>query len=143
MHFVELSSIKKYLIRLEKGDEVLSSVKDFCAGKNILSASLFAIGAISGVSLALYELDKKEYFRKSFSGAFEIASMSGNISRLGDEYIAHFHGVFSNKEFGTIAGHIDNATVSATCEIILESYKNEIQRKRNKEIGLNLLDLSN
>lgn len=141
MHSVNLSIVKKHLIRLELGDEILSSVRTFCAENNIASASIFAIGAISSVDLALYELDKKEYFRKSFTGAFEISSMSGNISKMGDEYIAHVHGVFSGKEFSCIAGHIDKVTVSATCEIILEEYKEGILRKKNEEIGLNLLDI--
>lgn len=141
MNFVELEPSKRFLLRLKQGDEILSSLKTFCKEKDIYSASIFAIGAISRVDLALYKLDKKEYLKKSFSGAFEIASMSGNITKLNNEYIAHIHGVYSDEKFGCIAGHVDSATVSATCEIVLEAFENKISRKNNAEIGLNLLDL--
>ncbi len=130
-----------YIIRLEKGEEMIESIKNFCDEHKINSAKIFAIGAISHVGLALYELDKKEYFRKDFDGAFEIASMSGNISKFENQYVAHIHGVFSDKEFSTIAGHVDKAIVAATCEIILESYDNELHRTKSEEIGLNLIDL--
>lgn len=141
MNTLELIPSKKYLIRLHKGEEILESLKSFCKENNIESGFAMMIGAISSVNLALYELNKKEYFRKSFDGAFEIASMSGNITKMNGELITHIHGIYSDKNFETIAGHVDRAVVSATCEILLTTFENKISRQKSEEIGLNLLDL--
>lgn len=131
----------RYIIRLEKGDEIISSLIDFCLENRISFATFNAIGAVSRIKLALYKLDKKEYLHKSFDGPFEIASMYGNICEMDGNFIVHSHGVFSDINFDGKAGHVGSAIISATGEIALQSYKNVIFRKKNDEIGLNLLDI--
>lgn len=136
-----LSIKQNFIIRLKKGDEVVRSILELAHAKNIKSAFLHAIGAVSEVELAIYDLETKSYSKEKFAGKFEIASLSGNIGRLDGNPVAHIHGVFSKDDFSTVAGHINSATVGATCEICLTEFNEDLERKEDKAIGLNLLDI--
>lgn len=130
-----------HLLRLHKGDEIIASLINYCKLKEISFVTFDVIGAVSEIELAIYDLPNKKYIKSAFEEAFEIASMNGNISKLDDKYIVHAHGVFSGIDFNCKAGHVNRATISATGEIILKSYEDKIIRKKNDEIGLNLLDI--
>jgi predicted DNA-binding protein with PD1-like motif len=75
------------------------------------------------------------------SGALEIVSLIGNISRLEgkDDIVVHSHIAVSAEDMLCYGGHLKEATVSVTCEISLTDYQTKITRGFNKDIGLNLI----
>lgn len=130
------------IARINKGEKVVGSILDFCQKNNIAGAWITGIGAISKAKLALYNLDKKTYIKKELNGPFEIASMSGNIGLLNKKHIAHIHVVISDKLMNAFGGHLEEAIVSATCEIKIELFDQPISRKYDRDIGLNLIQIS-
>jgi predicted DNA-binding protein with PD1-like motif len=130
-----------HIIKLEKGEEIVSSIKQFCQENKIDSGYFQAIGAVSQAKLSFYNLEKKEYTSQDFNVPLEIASLSGNIALLDRDIAIHCHSCFAKNNFSTIAGHLDQAIVSATCEIILKQLSINLTRKFGQEIGLNLLEL--
>lgn len=130
-----------FLLRLEKGEEIISSITRFSKENNIIAAHIHAIGAVSAVELGFYHLDKKEYRFKKINRNLEISSMTGNISLFENEQTIHAHGIFSDENYSCMGGHVTNATVSATCEIYLTNFNSPLVRKTNEDIGLKLLDL--
>lgn len=134
-----LKEKNKYVLRFDRGEEVVSLLKRFCEEENILSASFTGIGAVSQVKLGWYDVENKEYERKEFQEKLEIISLVGNTAKMKGEVIVHVHGSFGTKEFKSIAGHVDEMTVSATCEIVLKKFEGQIEREYNEEIGLNLM----
>ncbi|KKU79410.1 MAG: hypothetical protein UY04_C0010G0027 [Parcubacteria group bacterium GW2011_GWA2_47_7] len=130
---------KGYLILIEPGEEIVSTISAFVVANNIAAGTFTAIGAVSSVDLGYYELAEKEYHWKNFQGTIEIASGIGNIAWLDDDTpIVHFHGVFSGSDFVAFAGHVRHAIVSAACEVVLIDYRDRLLRKMDKTIGLNL-----
>lgn len=130
-----------YTLVLEKGENIIKTLKKFLSQKDIKAAHFSAIGAISEVDLGFYNLDIKQYTTKKFLEPLEIASMTGNVSELDGEIIIHCHGVFSKKDFSTIGGHVNESTVAATCEVFINQLDGKLHRKHDPKIGLNLLDL--
>lgn len=131
----------KYILRLEKDEEIVNSVLDFCTSSNIKAGYLSGIGAIQNVDLALYELDSKKYSKKHLDGPFEIVKLSGFIALLENDIKAHLHIAISDHEMKVFGGHLDSAIVGATCEILIEKFNIELKRYADSEIGLNLLDI--
>jgi uncharacterized protein len=129
----------KYVLRLNRGEEVISTLKNFCKKESVLSASFTGIGAVNKVKLGWYDVENKEYEKKEFQEKLEIISLIGNVAKMNEEIIVHTHGTFGTREFKTLSGHIDEMIVSATCEIILEKFEKPIERERSEEIGLNLM----
>jgi len=130
---------KKYVLRCDRGEEVIEELKKFCQAKKIGAAFFSAIGAAAEVELAHYDVDKKRYSNKIIRQKLEINSLTGNIALMDGKIIAHGHGVFSDQAMQTQAGHVNRLTVAATCEIFLEVSKGKIGRRYDKETGLNLM----
>ncbi|NQU77474.1 DNA-binding protein [Candidatus Falkowbacteria bacterium] len=128
---------KIYLLRLERGEEVMETMMGFCTDKDIKGGYFQAIGAMSEVELALYELESKKYYDKKIQGPLEIVSLFAVISAKK----IHAHIVVSDKEMKAIGGHLKKGIVAATCEVVLHVFDCEIGRYADEEIGLELLDI--
>lgn len=129
-----------YVIRLNKGEEVVSSLKQLCRDENIKLGEITGLGASNLVEIGIFNVNTKEYKTKVFEGMFEITSLIGNVTtKDGDEYL-HIHINFGDEEGNVKGGHLVKATISATSEIILRIIEGNVGRKLNEEIGLNLFD---
>jgi hypothetical protein len=135
-----LEDKNKYILRFERGEEIIQGLKDFSLKENISSGFFYGLGAVNKVKLAWYDLENKEYQKKEFNDKLEIISLLGNIARMDKEIIVHTHGSFADRNFQLIAGHIEKMVVSATCEIVLEKFEDSINRSYDEETGLNLMD---
>lgn len=132
---------QKYIVKLTKGEKVLEELTKFCESEGIKSGVLRAIGAIRGAELGYYDLDNKKYLYKKMDGDFEIASLIGNITNLNGKIFIHAHIVLSDSNFQCHGGHLKEADVGAVCEVFLEPLEDEVTRKMDEEIGLNLMDI--
>lgn len=128
-----------HILVLAKGEEVVASLLSYCRENSIYSASISGLGALSRARLALYDLSSKTYSRKDLISALELIVLNGNISKLKDEVTAHLHVALSDAEMNAFGGHLDSATVAATCEIIITELPVKITRKHDNDIGLNLI----
>lgn len=126
-----------YIIRLEQGEEILKTIKNFCDKNNIKSGYLSGIGACGETEIALYSLEEKKYYDKKVTGDYEIISLSGTIS---DENI-HAHIALGDHNFNMFGGHLKSATISVTCEIMLIPGDSPIGRIQDEKTGLRLLNI--
>lgn len=127
-----------YVIRIEKGEEVLSKLKELCKIENIRLGSISGIGAANKVEIGLFNTETKEYKTTVMEGMYEVTSLIGNVTRKEEEVYLHCHINFSDASLKTFGGHLVSLYISATCEIILTEIKGEVNRNFNDEIGLNL-----
>ena len=130
-----------YFVRLEIGEELVTSLAALCRQENIRLASVSGIGATDDCDMSVYDVQDKRYYNNSFQGAYEITSLSGNVTRMDDSPYLHLHITIGDREGRAFAGHLKRALVSATAEIILHTYDGEITRFQDEATGLNLLDL--
>ena len=131
-----------YLLRLEKGDEVFATLKQFCQDQNLKAATLSGIGAATDLDLGYFNVHTNEYKVKNYPGDYEITAMNGNISRLEDGSPAiHIHITIGDENFQAHAGHLMKATISVTCEILIQPLDLELTRSVESEFGLKFLDL--
>ncbi|MBI2650238.1 DNA-binding protein [Candidatus Woesearchaeota archaeon] len=130
-----------YLIRLERGEKIIETLKKFCAENKIKCGYFFGIGALGSVELAHYIVENKKYTSKMLKQPLEIINMSGNITSMSNEVYLHCHITLSDEKMKAIAGHLKEGRISATCEIVLVKLNAAIQRKHDNFIGLNLLDI--
>jgi predicted DNA-binding protein with PD1-like motif len=132
---------KGYIIRLELGEKFNDVFITFCKSENVSSAYFTAIGAVEQVELAFYDLPTKTYSFRHFESPMELVGMTGNISLVDGQPFIYAHGVFSDKQFVTVGGHVKDLVVGPTIEIFLAPIDEKIERKMNDEVGLKLLDL--
>ena len=130
----------KYVLRLEKGEEVVEKIKELCKEENINLAEITGLGASRLVEIGVFNVNTKEYNTKVFEGMFEITSLVGNATTKEDDNYLHIHINFGDPDGIVRGGHLVRCIISATSEIIISKINGRVGRKLSDEIGLNLLD---
>lgn len=136
MEFKKFDS--KYVIRLEKGEEIVESIKKLCEKEDIRLGTISGIGATNRAVIGLFETNTKEYHSKELTGDMEITSLVGNISQMDGEVYLHIHINLANEENKVFGGHLTSAIISATGEIVIDVIEGVVDRKFDEEVGLNL-----
>jgi len=131
-----------WVIRLQKGEEIIATLTEFTQQKKIKGAFFFGLGVAHDVTLGYFDAHKKSYIKKRFAGEHEFTSLSGNISHFGKQVIVHAHATITDRRFRAFGGHVFEAYIPATCEIIVLPLSKKLKRKKNSATGLNLLDLA-
>ncbi len=127
------------IFRLDKGDEVLQSLKIICQKEKIKCGSIIGIGATNECKIGVYSLDAKEYYLKKYTGDYEIVSFIGNISIMNNDVYLHVHISIAGIDNKVIGGHLNECIISATFEGIINIIDIEINRIKDEESGLNLV----
>ncbi len=132
-----------FAIVFDKGDELISGLKDF-AGQNQLRGSYFtAIGAFSQATLGYFQRDALEYKKIPVNEQVEVLSLVGNIIKKEDGSIqVHAHGVMGKENGDAIGGHILEARIWPTLEVILNEEPAYLRRSIDFTTGLALIDLN-
>ncbi|MCX9010801.1 MAG: DUF296 domain-containing protein [Candidatus Methanoperedens sp.] len=130
-----------YFIVLSRGEDLFTSLVQFCEEKEVHWGQFQAIGALEDVEIGYYDLPTKEYVFRTEEGPFEVASMNGNISELGDAPFVHAHAVLSrcDETLECVGGHLRRARVALALEICLWQVTQPLLRSFDDETGLNLL----
>ena len=130
-----------YCIKLEKGDKIIENLTEMCNKEGIKFGFISGIGAVGDVTLGIYDLSTKKYSDKRIKKPLEVLSLSGNVTQVEGKRFVHAHVVLSDEEMQAFGGHLKEAVVSVTAEIILRKVDGEIKRKKDAETGLNLWDV--
>ena len=128
------------VLRLEKGEEVIESIKNICIKEEIKVGTITGLGASNDITIGLFKVDEKKYYSNSFKEDFEITNLTGNISVMNDEAYLHIHGTFGKDDGSCIGGHLNKAIISATSEIFITILDGNIGRRFDDNIGLNLIE---
>jgi len=132
----------KYMIKLEKGEEIINSLTEFCIEHKIKSGTVSGIGGVSRVNIGYYDMDEEKYISKQFEKKnFEIISLNGNISLIENKPFPHLHILLGDLDYSVFGGHLNSAIISVTGEIVLSMVDGEVRREKDGASGLNLMQL--
>jgi len=129
----------RYLLRFDRGEEIVSGLAVFAAQERIPGASFTAIGAAEKVVISFYSGRTKKYEDMLIKDELEISALSGNVAWKGSEPIVHAHGVFSDRAMKTFGGHVKKCVISFTGEVSLSVFGKKVERAHDEKAGLNLL----
>ena len=124
--------------RLDRGEEILEQLKILALQENIKLASVRGLGAVDEFTVGVFKTDRKQYDANSFTGYFEIVSLTGTITTMDGEYYAHLHMSAGNDKGEVFGGHLNRAMISATCELVIQVVDGTVERRFDPEIGLNV-----
>ena len=127
-------------VRIDRGEEILEQLKAACLSENVKLAAVSAIGAVDEFTVGVYHVENKQYDKNTFTGAFEIVSLLGNITTMDGEYYAHLHMSAGGADGTVVGGHLNRAIVSATCEMFITILDGTVERRFDGDTGLNLFE---
>lgn len=124
--------------RFNRGEEVLTQIKNIVEKENIKLAMINALGATDDFVVGVYSVPEKKYYQKQFQGAYEIVSLYGNVSTMNNETYLHLHMSCADNSGNVVGGHLNKCVISATCEMFISIIDGEVDRIVDEETGLNI-----
>jgi predicted DNA-binding protein with PD1-like motif len=132
---------KTFALVFDTDDEFMSELTSFAKDNDLSAASLTAIGAFSGATLGYFDMEKKEYEKIPVEEQVEVLSLVGTIAPKDDEPQVHAHVVLGRSDGTTRGGHLLEAYVRPTLEVVIIESPEHLQRRTDEETGLPLINL--
>ena len=126
------------LVRLERGEELLEQLARLAQAERIPLASVQGLGAVDRFTVGVYNVEEQVYRSREYTGSYEIVSLTGTVDTMQGQFYCHLHMSAADGEGTVRGGHLNRATVSATCELVLRCIDGTIDRQRDTVTGLNL-----
>ena len=127
-----------YVVRMDRGEEVVENLTALCEREGIRLASVEAIGAVDRAVVGLYDVDKKVFHRKEFQEPMELTSLLGTVTEKDGKPYLHLHATLCDANMQTRGGHVNELHISATCEMVLRLLPGSVGRRPDEATGLNL-----
>jgi uncharacterized protein len=131
-----------YAVVLETGDEVLGLLTAFAREHEIDAASLTAIGALSSAVLGYFDWTSKQYKRIPVDEQVEVVSLMGDVAVADGLPTLHVHAVLGKHDGSVLGGHLIEAHVRPTLEVILVQQPSYLRKRKDPETGLALIAAS-
>ena len=129
------------IARIDRGEMLVDKLKEVCDRFSIGCGVVSGIGATDSFVCGVFDPSTKHYKELVFEGTYEILSLCGNITRMNNKPYIHLHITAGDEQGSCIGGHLITARISATCEIIINVMDSTVERYRDENTALNLLDI--
>lgn len=130
---------RTYALVFETGDQVVSRLERFAAEHQLAASRFTAIGAFSEAVLGYFDWQRKEYERITVGEQVEVLALVGDIALDGAEAKVHAHVVVGKRDGSAHGGHLLEARVRPTLEVILTESPSYLKRVFDPESGLALI----
>lgn len=132
---------RTYALVMETGDEAVSVLQRFCEAHNIVAARFTGIGAFSTTTLGYFDWDRKDYEKIPLREQVEVLVLAGDVALHEGMPKIHAHVVVGKRDGSAHGGHLLEAYVRPTLEIMLVASPRHLQREHDAESGLPLIDI--
>jgi predicted DNA-binding protein with PD1-like motif len=131
---------KTYAVIFDTGDEVASGLLAFAREQRLSGSHLTAIGAFRDVTLGYFDWQTKDYKKILVREQVEVLSLVGDIALKEDGTPQlHAHVVVGKSDGSAWGGHLVEAHVRPTLEVIVVESPEHLRRKHDPETGLALI----
>jgi predicted DNA-binding protein with PD1-like motif len=131
---------RTFAVIFETGDEVIAGLTDFAKEHRLAGSQFTAIGAFSDVVLAYFDWSSREYQKHPLREQMEVLALAGDISLADDGTPkVHAHVVLGTRDCTTRGGHLIEAHVRPTLEVIVTDSPQHLRRRHDPESGLALI----
>jgi uncharacterized protein len=137
---INRSDGRSFVLVFGPGDEILTELLRFAKDKNLTAAHFTAVGACERVTLAFFDLEKKDYEKIPVNEQVEVMSLLGNIALYKNEPRIHSHIVIGKRDGTAHGGHLIDASVRPTLEMFLTESREAIYRRLDETTDLPLID---
>jgi predicted DNA-binding protein with PD1-like motif len=131
---------RSFAVVLSTGEEVMACLQKFATEHQVSAAQISAIGALSDVVLKYFDWDRKKYLPLPIKEQVEVASLLGDIAEgPSREPSVHVHVVVGKHDGTAMAGHLGEAHVRPTLEVIITESPAHLRKVHDPETGLALI----
>lgn len=133
---------KTFVLILETNDELAQTLKEFASEQKLASASFKAIGALSSARLGWLNWETKQYEPSvSLDEQVELLSLIGDVALKDGEPQVHAHAIVGRRDGTAHGGHLMQARVRPTCEVVLTESPAHLRKEFDPAAGIALIKL--
>jgi uncharacterized protein len=135
-------SPKTFVLVFQRGDELATGLSKFAEEQKLSAASFKAIGALSSVRLGWLSWESKKYEPAVvLDEQVELLSLIGDVALKDGKPVVHAHAVVGRKDGTAHGGHLLEAHIRPTCEVVLTESPTHLQKFIDPESGIALIRL--
>ena len=136
----EENGLRTFAAILETDDEAMSSLEELARQEKLNGAAITAIGAFRQAVIRYFDWEEKRYHDIDVDEQVEVASLIGDIGVDAEGQPAiHVHLVLGRRDGSALAGHLKQAHVRPTLEVIVTETPPQLTRRKDEATGLNLI----
>lgn len=133
---------RTFAVIFDTGDEVMSGLSAFAKEQHLAGSHMTAIGAFRDVTLGYFDWDKKDYRKIPVREQVEVLSLVGDVALDEDgQPKIHAHVVIGKADGTAHGGHLIEAHVRPTLEVIVVESPKHLQRRYDPHSQLALIRL--
>ena len=133
---------RTWALIFDKGDEPVAGLTAFAKAQKLGAAHFTAIGAFSDVTLGYFDRAKRDYKKIPLHEQVEVLSLLGDVALDKGEPKIHAHVVVGRADGEARGGHLLEAHVWPTLEVVLVESPRHLRKRHDPETGLALIDPS-
>ena len=137
---LEATGARTWALVFEKGDEPVSGLTAFAKAHGLGGAHFTAIGAFSEVTLGYFDRKARDYKKIPLREQVEVLSLIGDVALDRGEPKVHAHVVVGRADGEARGGHLLEARVWPTLEVVLTESPRHLRKRHDPETGLALID---
>lgn len=132
---------RRFAVVLDPGDEAVDCLLAFAREHRVTAAAFTGIGAFRDVTLGFFDVQRKDYERIRIDEQVEVVTLVGNFATKDGEAKLHPHAVVSKRSGQAFGGHLLEAHVRPTLEVVVTEVPAQLRRETDPATGLPLLVL--
>ena len=137
---IDIEGPRTYIVILDTGDEIVASLKHFAEENGLADGSFKAIGALSSAKVGWFNWQTKKYDTAGhFHEQLEVLSLIGDIALEDGKPALHAHLIVGRSDGTAHGGHLLEAHVRPTLEVVLTESAQPLHKTVDSESGLALI----
>ena len=130
---------RTFALIFDAGDEVMAGLRAFAREHQLGAARFTAIGAFQEAILGYFDWQSKDYRKIPIREQVEVLSLVGDVAQQDGEPKVHAHVVLGRFDGSTRGGHLLEAHVRPTLEVMLVESPAHLRKEHDAASGLALI----
>ena len=132
---------RTFAVVFDTGDEVAKGLLEFARLQHLAASQFTAIGAFSDAVIAYFRWDTRQYMHIPIPEQTEVLTCAGDVTVSDDGPQVHAHVVLGKSDGSAHGGHLIEAHVRPTLEVVLTESPAHLRRRRDQRSGLSLIHI--
>jgi predicted DNA-binding protein with PD1-like motif len=124
----------------EPDEEPVAGLTETAQEYQLASAQITAVGGFSSAVLGYFDRASRKYQRIPIAEQVEVLSLLGDVAHDGDKRIVHVHCIVGLRDGSTRGGHLLEARVWPTLEVIVSEWPAYLRKRLDPALGLAVID---
>jgi len=137
----EIEGQRTLAVIFDSGDDFTEGIREVATAHKLGASQFTAIGAFEDVVLGYFEWERKTYRRVPVNEQVEVLSLVGNVVLEDGEPKVHAHVVVGKRDGTAHGGHLIEARIRPTLEVIIVESPEHLRRRHDEASGLALIHI--